>query len=113
MENEKAMDKRAMTAEREMEILEAVVEKYGIAECLRRLDYRAMVLGNRVLEYKLRLRKTADADGSKKVDTSSLRVMAAEMSVWLNVLSLIIGEPVEEEIAYLEGLAKEVRLGGR
>lgn len=99
-----------MTAEREMAILEAVAEKYGIAECLERLENRAVVLGDRAWKYRGRMEKAGDAKGTKKADASSLKRMAAEMSVWLNVLSVILGEPVEQEIKYLEQLAEEVGL---
>lgn len=83
MENEKAMDKQGMTAEREMEIMEAAV-------------FATRALG---------VWMNWPARG-----TTELKKAAAKMSVWLNVLSLIVGNPVEEEIAYLEELAEELEM---
>lgn len=103
MENEKAMDKQGMTAEREMEIMEAAVAEWGEKYCLERAETMAAVFATRALGVWM---------GWPTRGTTALKKAAAKMSVWLNVLSLVVGEPVEEEINYLEELAEEVGLDG-
>lgn len=113
MENEKMMDKQGMTAEREMEIMEAVAEQWGAERCLKKVESEGDLLAERAWRYRVNQNNAAATARARKMATTSLRREAAKLGVWLNILDLIVGEPVEEEIAYLEELAEEVGLDGR
>lgn len=108
MENEKVMDKQGMTNEREMEILERVAERVGALCCATRLRKQLDRTYGAARQYQIAVRTGEEQEEA----AAELRKQMAALGVWLNVIGLIVGEPVEEEIAYLEELAEVVGADG-
>ena len=85
--------KKEMTQEREIAILEGAIKKFG---------YREQVIV--AIEEMAELQKEWTKWLRSKGKTAGLLEEMADVSIMLNQLQLIFGDPVEQEIAKLERL---------
>lgn len=92
--------KKEMTQEREIAILEGAIKKFGIRP-------QVIVAIEELAELQKELTKRLRGKG--KVE--ALHEEMADVSIMLNQLELIFGDPIEEEIAKLERLERLVQDG--
>ena len=85
--------KKEMTQEREIAILEGAIKKFGYRE-------QVIVAIEEMAELQKELTKWLGSKGK----TAGLLEEMADVSIMLNQLQLIFGDPVEQEIAKLERL---------
>ena len=93
-------EKKEMTQDREIAILEGAIKKW---------DYRLQVIV--AIEELSELQKELTKWLRGKCNPAGLLEEMADVSIMLNQLELIFGDPTEEEIAKLERLERLVQDG--
>lgn len=93
-------EKKEMTQEREAAILEGAIQKFGIRP-------QVIVAIEELSELQKELTKWLRGKGKHE----SMMEEMADVSIMLNQLELIFGDPTEEEIAKLERLEGLVQNG--
>ncbi len=93
-------EKKEMTQDREIAILEGAIKKWG---------YRLQVIV--AIEELSELQKELTKWLRGKCNPAGLLEEMADVSIMLNQLELIFGDPTEEEIAKLERLERLVQDG--
>lgn len=94
-------EKNGMTQEREVRILEAAIQKYGTQrQILKAVEEMGELIAT--------LTKYLNADDLDECHVEKVYEEMADVSIMLNQLCLIFGEPVEQEIYKLECLERKV-----
>lgn len=90
-----------MTQEREVNILEGAIEKWGPVTVSTRTVVRMAGLVEALTKY--------IAYGDNAAVIANLKSAMADVSIMLNMLELIFGTPAEEEIEKLERLERRLQ----